>query len=277
MLNIIKSDLYRIFRGKSLYIVTAIIIFMAVISAITLSPGHIGVAVGTGSTMTDPDTVAKIAEAKTLGEFRDVMKEIGTIKLDAQIIGQNSNLYYFFIVFVVVIITSDFSNKSVKNTLSSAISRREYYFSKLITVIGMGTVLVLFNDFINYVLNYVINGKEFASEIGYITKISLIQIPVVWTLICMLVCIAFFVRKTSVFNTISIPLLMILQVIAVILFAILRETPKWYTDFELQYVLSNMANEPSNSYIIKCFVLSTVYIVAFVTAGYCAFKNAEVK
>ena len=66
MLNIIKSDLYRLLKGKSLYIVIAIIIAMAALSAITLSPGHIGVNVGTTDVAMDPETITKITEAKHL-------------------------------------------------------------------------------------------------------------------------------------------------------------------------------------------------------------------
>ena len=277
MLNIIKSDLYRLVRSKSLYIVIALIIVLAGISVVTLSPGHIGISVQTSDTMMEPDTLQKISEIKTLGDFRRIMKDLMPMKLDAQIIGQNSNLYYLFIVFVVVVLTSDFSNKSVKNTLSSAISRREYFMSKLITLLGIGTVFVLFNNYFNYALNYVVNGEKFTSGIGYITKITVIQLPVIYAIICMLVCIAFVVRKTSTFNTVSIPFFMVLQVISMIVFAIIRETPEWYTKYELQNALANLSNHPSNVYIIKCCVIGILYMIGFSVVGYYAFKNAEIK
>lgn len=273
MLNMIKSDLYRLVRSKSLYIVIIVLIVLSGISAMTLSPFHIGVSV----VKIDSDTLQKISEVNTLGDFRNIMKELAPMKLDTQIIGQNANLYYLLIVFVVVILTSDFSNKSVKNTLSSAISRKEYFMSKLITLLGIGTVLVLFNNYLNYALNYIVNGKKFASDFGYITKITVIQLPVIYAFICMLVCIAFVVRKTATFNTISIPLLMILHVIAMIVFTIIREIPNWYAKYELQYALLNLSNHPSNAYIIKCCVLGMVYMIGFSVVGYYTFKNAEIK
>lgn len=277
MLNLIKSDLYRLFRGKSLYIVMGVIIGLAVLSAVTVSPGHVGISVAAESEMTEPAVLERLTNAKSLGEVREIMIEISTVKLDKQIVGQNINLYYMFIVFVVVIITSDFSNKSVKNTLSSAISRKEYYLSKFILVLGVVTALTVFNNCVNYVLNYFINGKSLASPVGEIAKITVYQMPLIWALAALLVCIAFVVRKTSLFNTISIPFVMVVQIIMMIVIAIIRETPKWYTDFEVQYALSNLADNPTNAYIAKCCALGFAYMIVFAIIGYCVFKNAEIK
>ncbi|MBR3645260.1 MAG: ABC transporter permease subunit [Lachnospiraceae bacterium] len=277
MLNIIKSDLYRLLKGKSLYIVIAVIIGLEVLSAVTISPGHIGISVAQESEMTDPAVIERITNAKSLGEFRNIMKEISGVKLDKQILGQNINMYYVFIVFVVVIITSDFSNRSVKNTLSSAISRREYFLSKFLLALGVSAVLTLFNNYVSYGLNYFINGSGMASPVLEITKISLYQMPLIFGLASLLVCIAFVVRKTSLFNTISIPLIMLVQIAMMVVFAIIRKTPEWYTDYEIQYAIANLAGDPTSAYIVKCCVLGLVYTVVFAVIGYCAFKKAEIK
>ena len=128
MFNIIKSDLYRIVKSKGFYIVIGVVIIMAIVSVISMSAGHIGLSVGSSVDVTDVETLSKISSAKSLGEFRDIMKSLGAFKLDREIIGQNVNLYYMFIVFVVIILTKDFSNKSIKNTLSSAISIFQNYY-----------------------------------------------------------------------------------------------------------------------------------------------------
>ncbi|MBE5957351.1 MAG: hypothetical protein E7254_00605 [Lachnospiraceae bacterium] len=280
MLNIIKSDIYRLFKGKCVFIVTLIIMILAGVSVATMSAGHFGIAVGSAGQMeqmSNPEFVQKMNDAKTLKDFREVMHELGSDKLDRDIIAQNINLYYFLIAFVVVIITRDFSNKSVKNTLSSAVSRREYYTSKLLLLLGVTTVLVLFNNYFNYFLNLIVNKKEMASSIGYITKITLYQMPLIYGMAMMLVCIAFAVRKTSIFNTISIPFIMVIQVIMMIVFAIIRETPEWYTKFEVQNALANLANDPSSKYIVECGLLGIIYIVIFGCVGYYIFSKAEIK
>ena len=83
------------------------------------------------------------------------MKEYGAYPLDKEQLGANANLYYFFIIVVVIVLVTDLSNSTAKNTLSSAISRKKYYMSKLITCIGLGTFLVLINNYGSYIINLI--------------------------------------------------------------------------------------------------------------------------
>lgn len=277
MFNIIKSDLYRLFRSKAFYIVIGIVIIMAIVSVVSMSPGHIGLSVGSNIDVSDTETLSKISSAKSLGEFRDIMKSFGTFKLDREVIGQNVNLYYMFIVFVVIILTKDFSNKSIKNTLSSAISRKKYYISKLILILGISTLLILFNNYLSYFLNLAVNGKEFASSIGEITKMTVYQLPLLYGIISLLVSIAFITRKTSMFNTISIPFIMVFQLVVITITSMFRIKADWFTNYELQYALVNLTNNPTNSYILKCSLLGIGYIVIFGLIGYYVFRKAEIK
>ena len=155
MLNIIKSDLFRILRGKAIYIIFVVIILMNILSIVSMTTPNIGISIGNSGIVdiNDTELLQRLSEAKSIGEYRDIMKSQGNYELDKAIIGQNSNLYYFFIAVVVVVLCADFSNKSIKNTLSSAISKRKYYFSKLILIMGIGTVIVLFNNYFSYFLN----------------------------------------------------------------------------------------------------------------------------
>lgn len=277
MFNIIKSDLYRLFKSKGFYIVIGIVIIMAIVSVVSMSPGHIGLSVGSNIDVSDTETLSKISSAKSLGEFRDIMKSFGTFKLDRELIGQNVNLYYMFIVFVVIILTKDFSNKSIKNTLSSAISRKKYYISKLILILGISTLLILFNNYLSYFLNLAVNGKEFASSIGEITKMTVYQLPLLYGIISLLVSIAFITRKTSMFNTISIPFIMVFQLVVITITSMFRIKADWFTNYELQYALVNLTNNPTNSYILKCSLLGIGYIVIFGLIGYYVFRKAEIK
>ena len=278
MFNIIKSDLYRLVRSIGFYVAIGIVILMAVINVLTIQAGRIGVSVGTSSVdITDAETISKINSAKSLGEFRDVMKSLGTFQLDKEIIGCNANLYYIFIAFVAIILVKEFSNKSVKNTLSSAISRKKYYCSKLLFIVCLSTLLILFNNYLNYFLNLIINGKEFASSIGEITKLTIYQLPILYGIICLLVCFAFIIRKGSIFNAISIPFFIVIQLIFTMITALFRIKADWFTNYEFQYVLANLTNNPTNAYILKCSLLGISYMVIFGLIGYYAFKKAEIK
>ena len=276
MLNIIKADLYRLVRSKGLYIAIALAILIAIISIVTLSGPSIGFSVGINADSVDVETMQKISAAKSLGEFRSVMKSIGPFELDRGILKQNFNLYFYFIAFVAIIITKDFSSKTVKNTLTSAISRKKYYISKILLVLGISTMLILFNNYFSYFLNLIVNGKEFTSSIGEITKITLYQLPLLYGIICLLVCIAFITRKTSIFNTISIPFLMVFQFIVITLTQLLRIKADWFTNYDLQWAMLKLANNPANDYILKCGLLGLIYVVIFGLIGYSVFKKAEI-
>lgn len=276
MLNIIKADLYRLVRSKGLYIAIALVVLIAILSIVTLSGPTLGFSVGTNADSVDVETMQKISAAKSLGEFRSVMKSFGPFELDRDILKQNGNLYFFFIAFVAIIITKDFSSKTIKNTLTSAISRKKYYISKILLVLGVSNLVILFNNYFSYFLNLIVNGKEFASSIGEITKITLYQLPLLYGIICLLVCIAFITRKTSIFNTISIPFLMVFQFIVITITQLLRIKADWFTNYDLQWAMLKLANNPANDYILKCGLLGLAYVVIFGLIGYYAFKKAEI-
>ncbi len=276
MLSIIKSDLYRILKGKAIYIVILIMLLLNIISAVGMSPGNIGISMGTTGGAIDSETLAEISSAKSLGEFREIMKNQRTFELDKEVIGQNVNLYYMFIVIVVCVLCTDFSNKCIKNTLSSAISKRKYYLSKLLLTLGICILIVLFNNYSFYFLNLLINGKEFASSLLDIGKYTIVQLPLLCGIISMLVCFAFLFKKTSAFNTISIPFIMVVQLIGLGIINLLHITADWFYNYEIQYALTNLVNNPATSYLIKCTLLGVFYIILFNVVGYYSFKKADI-
>lgn len=277
MINIIKSDLYRILKGKAIYIVLAMITILTVVSVVGMSPGHLGLSIGSNIDMSDLELMEEISSANTLGEYREIMKNDGAFELDRDIVGTNVNLYYFFIVITVVVLATDFSNKSIKNTISSAISRKEYYFSKLLLILGLGTFLILFNNYGAYILNLIINGKAFSTPILEFTKLTIIQLPLLYGIISLLVCFAFVLKKTSLFNSISIPFIIVVQLIATGIINLFKLSADWFNNYEIQLALTKLVNNPTNKYIVSCALLGIAYIVIFNTIGYYAFKKAEIK
>lgn len=279
MLNMIKADLYRILKGKAIYFVLGIIIILSLISAIGVTPGHIGMTSMTSSTINieDQEFMEKLSKVNSISGIRKLMKSYGGFELDRAVIGTNMNLYYMFIVVVVVVLCVDFSNKSIKNTLSSAISRKKYYWSKAILIYILCTILVLFNNYFFYFLNLAINGKDFASPFGNILKLTVIQLPLLYGITSLLICFAFMFKRISTFNTVSIPFIMIIQLIALGITNLFRIKIDYFYQYEMQNALGNLVNNPTNNYILNCTILGLVYIVVFHIIGYNTFKNAEIK
>lgn len=280
MLNIIKSDLYRIFKSKTTYITLMILAMILTLSVVAMSPGHIGLATSnteTGYDISDKELQEKLNNTNSLTETRKIMLEYGGFPLDKQIIGTNVNLYYFFIEIIVLILVLDLSNSTVKNTLSSAISRKKYYFSKLITCLLLCTGLVLFNNIVSYSLNYFINGSKFTSDILEIIKVTLYQLPMMYGIISLLVSLGFLLKKTSIFNTVTIPLLIGSQLAMIGISSLFRFNASGIMKFDFQYALANLASSPSTTYILQCAGLGLIYIIVFNLIGYLSFKRTEIK
>lgn len=277
MINMMKADFYRILKGKAIYFTILVIILLSAISIIGLSAGHIGLAVSSNVDMRDPEFTEKLMEAKTLKEVRKVMKNEGAFPLDKEELGTNINLYYLFIVIVVIILCTDFSNKSIKNTLSSAITREKYYLSKALLVFGICTILVLFHNYAFYFANLLINGKAFTSSLLEITELTLIQLPLIYGIISLLICFAYLFQKTSTFNTIAIPFVMVFQLIVMGITNLLKIKADWFYNYEIQFALAKLADHPTGDYIMRCMFLGIIYIVVFNLIGYYAFKSTEIK
>ena len=277
MINIIKSDLYRILRGKAIYIVLAIIMVMSIVNIVGISPGQIGLSVSSNIDSSNVEFEKKINSAKTIGEYRKIIKDNGSFALDKDILGTNTNLYYFFIVITVIVLATDFSNKSIKNTISSAISRKKYYFSKLLLILGLGTFLILFNNYGSYILNLIINGKSFSTPLLEFTKLTIIQLPLLYGIMSLLVCLVFVLKKTSLFNSISIPFIIVVQLIMGAIINLFKLNAEWFNNYEIQSALMKLVNNPSNKYVACCALLGIVYIFIFNIIGYYSFKKAEIK
>ena len=279
MINMIKSDLYRIFRGKSIYVAIIIILVLASVSCFSMSPGHIGIA-SASIEQTDYDNdelLEKVYETDSIIETRQIMKEYGAFPLDKALLGANANLYYFFIIVVVVVLVTDLSNSTAKNTLSSAISRKKYYFSKLITCLGLGTFLALINNYGSYIMNLIMNGPAFSTGLLEITKLTILQLPIFYGIISLLVCIGFCFKKTGTFNSITIPLIMGIQLIVIGISTLLRLDATNILNYEFQYIIGNLVSNPTNAYILKTVGLAIFYIIIFNLIGYRVFKKTEIK
>lgn len=284
MINMIRADLYRIFRGKGIYIAIFIMLAMIGTSIYTVSPGSVGqMQVGDVSTtdysieneVFDDMSYEEVADMSTK-EYRKVMLKAKNYKLDKAILTANMNLYYVFIFIIAVAIAVDFSGGCIKNTLSSAISRKRYFLSKAVLIFGLSTLTFFLNTYIVYFSNLIFNGKNLSSSLWEVTRLTLIQLPPALALMSLLMGIAFLARKTAVYNMITIPFIMVFQ----LLFAFAVGTlglDKKYLNYELQIMFGKLAADPSNHYILNSYLLCAVIIVGFTLLGWLSFRKMEIK
>lgn len=284
MINMIRADIYRLVRSKGLYFAILFMLLMIGLSIYFVGPGSIGIR---DSVIMSDDTSEQLQtviigitdeEQSSISaeKYREIMLSIEGYELDRDILGANINLYYVFIFIAVIIITADFSGGSVKNTLSSAISRSKYYLSKLCLISLCCVVILFLNTYIVHFATIIFDGANLASNLGVVTKITLLQLPPTLALASILTGIGFMAKRTAVFNTIAIPLIIVFQMvlnIASLVFKIKDE----YLRYELQLMITNLADDPSAGFIWGSIAVCAAVIVVFNLLGYLSFKKAEIK
>lgn len=281
MLNMIKADFYRLIRSKGIYIAFFLLLLMIGIDIYMVEPGYIGTVnqtIDTGAVIENEisDMTSEEIQSLSIGEIRGIMLNTKGYALDRDILSCNMNLYYIFIFVVVIVIAVEFSGNTIKNTLSSAISRRRYFLSKVFFSNICCLVLFFLNTYIMYFANILFNNKELASELGTITKVTMLQIPPILALISILTGLAFVLKKTAVFNTVVIPLMIVFQMVLNLVAVVFKLKEEWL-GYEIQGMLARLTLDPSQSYVLKSYLVCAVIFVVFYLAGYLAFKKSEIK
>ncbi len=277
MINILKSDLYRAVRSKGFYIALVFVLIVSVFSAAIMQPGIIFSA---GLQQSDIYECLDIPESElakfSISETRDYLIHNDRYFLERDYFSQSMNIYYMFIIMTVIVIASDFSNGSVKNTLSSAISRRKYYISKVGLTVILCMLLMLLNAVSIHLCMRIFNNGANILSFAELMKIYVLQLPVVLALASVLSGLAFVFRKTAALNGVSIPLIFCFQLILEI-FKVLLKFDEAYLDYELSSIYYYMAHDPSSSYIIKSCLICGALILVFNFIGYRSFRKAEIR
>lgn len=279
MINMIRADFYRIFKGLGIYIGIAIMFLIIGISVYTIEPGSLGTTV----TVSDDSYSTPLEEMSydemqnfTMTDYRKLMLKTDGFELDRAMLANNMNLYYIFIFVSALAVAVDFSGGSVKNTLSSAISKRKYFVSKTLFTTLLCLLIYFANTYISYFAIKIFDNSKFVSSLGTVTKISLVQLPAILALIAILNGIAFAVKRTAIFNTVSIPLVMVFQLVLNMLITVFGVDEK-YMNYELQTMIGKLAYSPSDSYVMHSYIICLAIIVVFTAVGYFAFKKSEIK
>lgn len=271
MINLMKADLYRIFRGVGIYIAMIMIIVMSTASVVMKEAGYIGNA----SVTYKGDTIVE-ASGFSAEEAADISAEKMLVR---SIMAANINLYYPLILVIFVILMSDFSNKTLKNTLTSAVSKRKYFAYKLLMSLGCSAVFIIFSNLFAYILNYIKNGKEYTEPIANILKATALQMPMLLGIVGFLVFMGFLLRRTALYNAVTIPFVMLFQMIIGAIYRLSESKliEKFLMHFELQTALDRLAYFPESKYCLQCLCFGVVEIAVFALLSWMIFKKTEVK
>ncbi len=252
MFNIIKADLFRMRKSFSMIVFWLIIISMLVL--LFIFNGEVSVGLN--------------------------FYAFNTPKTDIAQLSQNIIFYYLLIIPVFTVIVSDLSKKTVKNTITSSVSRKMYYASKTVLCVIYGVFAFLIYDAGIYIFNRLVNGEAYSSDLTDYMIICLYHLPVIIMIISFLIMAAFVFGKASIFNACTIILPIATEIILSV-FCQIEATQSFTKNYLLKYELSSMfsllAANSDNSYRNNCFIISAIVSTAALILGYFAFRKKEIK
>ena len=163
MRNLIRADLYRIFKGKGVYISIAVFILFMVTIVWANGTGTVGVDV---YVFQNPDydieayahELEMLAETKMTGKMAPGMLADGT-----------SDLIYFILPFIVIIAAADFSKGTAKNLISAGESRLKYFMSKLILTGIVCVSIVGIYLLLSILISTIMNGFGGSFDMEFVT------------------------------------------------------------------------------------------------------------
>lgn len=277
MMNIMRADLYRIFRGIGIYAAIIMIVVMASVSVVMREPGYVGIA---SDVTYDGEEIQDINDmsAEDIAALRTERNEEEKKAFVREVLASNVNLYYPLIIIVFVLLMSDFSNHTIKNTLTSAISKKKYYMFKWLQVLLFAGLFIIISNLFVYVLNFLVNGREYTENIINTLKVTLLQMPMLLGAVSLLTMLGFLLKRAASFNAVAIPLIMLFQIIMMVVYKLTKSKllEKFMSSYELQAALGKLAFFPEKKFVLICTCIGFLEILLTSVLGYLVFKKSEI-
>lgn len=193
MINSFRADIYRLLKSKGTYIC---LILIALTYSLTIG--------------------FKSQGGVSFGMMPD-KKALKSNKLDVNQLVMSFNYYFFLIMPVFMIIIPEFTESAYKNTITSVSDKKWFFISKFVLCEIVGLFIYVTTSFVFYFANKMINGSKYSSSIGTFAKKDLKLIPIMMFTIAIFAFFAFLFRKASVFNSITIVLPIVINLLAGVL------------------------------------------------------------
>lgn len=250
MLNMWKADLYRMVKGKGFWLFWVLAAFTSAITIILKTPG--GVSFGAGLVNED-------------------------VKLDIAMAGKNYTFYFLCLLPLFNIVVADFGEKTFKNTISSVTNRKAYFFYKCSLALIYVAVVYVVANLGFYMINYLVNGSKYTSELGTFLKAIFRQLPIFIGFYAVLLLIAFVVKNSALFNAIALVFPFVYTAVALAVYESISKSfaGKYLLKYELDTALGRLAVVADKEYFRNCTILGCGCLVVSMILGYLVFTKKE--
>ena len=267
MLNIIKADINRIRKSKSIWIMPLIIFAMVIIVC--------GLFAGLNYVMS-------LDLSSIIGENADALSAIGSFAdngYDMTIMNlQSDTMIYVFLVILLSVSAFDFSSGTVKNLLSIGKSKSKIYFSKLITSYMWAILGIMFYAFVSTCMSYIFFQDAITFDnIKNIFVITMRHIPVYLAVITIGHVFVFATQKVASSMLLYIGTFMFFETIVPIIDIILDWPIKISLIMPIYQLIELTALDISVGSYLTIYITSVIYILVGAFGGYYLFKREEIK
>ena len=267
MTNIIKADIKRIIRSKSIWVMPILILVMtAMLSALFAGLKY----------------VMSLDLSAILGESMDSLAMLGNIAntgYDMTLMNlQSDTLIYVMLVILLSVSAFDFSSGTIKNMLSIGKTKKQIYMSKLITSCIWTICAVIFYEFASTLMGNLFFGFDIAGkQLVDILSITLQQIPVYLTVIITGHMFVFMTQKVASSMLLYIGSFMLLETVMPLLDLILDLPFNVSLLMPLYQLIELTSLETNLIEYLTIYISCSVYIICGMIGGYYLFKKAELK
>ena len=291
MLNLIKADLFRISKDKLwIAVIIVVLIVFTIPSTYTLS-GMGGLSMYDQGVYLDeyvesrlPDYGVEYAYELTTAQYREIVFSLDGYKTDINIIGgAYIPLFEMIIILEVLLVTRDFSIHSIKNTLSSPVNRKTYFFAKYAAIMMLSFVMLIAVNLSVWISNIIINGAVRAIPFGTLILYTFLTLIPLTAFVSLVHCVAFLIRKSLPFCLATICTALFASNLFVSLSFMLGGGDTKFVRL-ITYFLSSMYSgvtctndEEYVKYLITSILICVILTAGSLAGGYLFFRKREIK
>ena len=280
MTNIIRADVYRIVRGKGLYITLAVflaIIILQIVGGVNMNAG-VNLQFDEFIDLTDFDM-----ENFDIGSLNlsDIFYSPTGAESPFQVMEASSNILYLLLPLIIFISAADFSSGAAKNTLAGGTSRAKFYCAKLVLSCVCCALMLLTYVVLSILAATLVNGFGGTFDGAYLMSVLKIFLPQLWLCIAGVSVGNFFVfafQKSAAVNGFFIAFLLVPSILILSLSFISDWFEKLF-DYELTMCIGSLAQIDTlpTGGIVRIVAVGTGYLLIAAIGGFAVFKRAEIK
>ena len=281
MLNVLKSDLYKLFRSRALYIC-----LLAAVLFILIVPFSLEALQNMMKTMS-PEDMAIIEQTSESGvQGMNVGLSSTTLLSEEPLSGQwylgnvysGNTLLLVLVIFISIFVSAEFSHGTIKNIASKGVSRSKIYLSKLLTVMIVTAIFSLVLAAVGTLAASCMwgFGPVSGEVIWQCIRLVLMQTLLHIALVSFFMMICFIMKNSGAAISINICSMMFIPTIFALIDKLLKKDAWISNIWPATYINSLVTLTPEMSLLIKALAIALIYIVVSSALGMFVFHKKDI-